>query len=141
MWICPKCKESIEDQFDSCWKCAGAELHEPPPNDSLLVWIYPAISLLSLFGIGALAGFFWRSPHHAGGYFSFGGAVFGIIVSAICIWMFFLLPVAPLVCEVFDAVVSDSSFWVMESSPLVHIFFMCLDMIFPDMEISCKPFF
>ena len=23
MWTCPKCKESIEDQFDSCWKCAG----------------------------------------------------------------------------------------------------------------------
>jgi hypothetical protein len=92
MWICPKCKESIEDQFDSCWKCAGAALHEPPPNDSLLVWMYPAFSLLSLFGIGALADFFWRSPHHAGGYFSLGGAVFGIIVSAICIWMFFSCP-------------------------------------------------
>lgn len=23
MWICPQCKESIEDQFDSCWKCAS----------------------------------------------------------------------------------------------------------------------
>ncbi len=22
MWTCPRCKESIEDQFDSCWKCA-----------------------------------------------------------------------------------------------------------------------
>ena len=23
MWTCPKCGEKIEDQFDSCWKCAG----------------------------------------------------------------------------------------------------------------------
>jgi hypothetical protein len=23
MWTCPKCNERIEDQFDSCWKCAG----------------------------------------------------------------------------------------------------------------------
>lgn len=22
MWTCPKCSEEIEDQFDSCWKCA-----------------------------------------------------------------------------------------------------------------------
>ena len=23
MWACKKCGEEIEDQFDSCWKCAG----------------------------------------------------------------------------------------------------------------------
>ena len=23
MWACPKCNEEIEDQFDSCWRCAG----------------------------------------------------------------------------------------------------------------------
>ena len=23
MWVCNKCGEEIEDQFDSCWKCAG----------------------------------------------------------------------------------------------------------------------
>lgn len=23
MWNCPECGESIEDQFDACWKCAG----------------------------------------------------------------------------------------------------------------------
>jgi hypothetical protein len=22
MWRCPKCNENIEDQFDSCWRCA-----------------------------------------------------------------------------------------------------------------------
>ena len=24
MWTCPTCGERIEDQFDSCWKCANA---------------------------------------------------------------------------------------------------------------------
>jgi hypothetical protein len=24
MWTCPKCKEQIGDEFDSCWRCAGA---------------------------------------------------------------------------------------------------------------------
>src|SRR5262245_42967056 len=23
MWTCPKCREQHDDQFDSCWKCAG----------------------------------------------------------------------------------------------------------------------
>lgn len=23
MWTCPKCRTELEDQFDSCWKCAG----------------------------------------------------------------------------------------------------------------------
>jgi hypothetical protein len=35
-WLCPKCKESIEDQFDSCWKCAGAAQAPAPKQD--LAW-------------------------------------------------------------------------------------------------------
>jgi hypothetical protein len=31
MWTCPKCKEQIDDKFDSCWKCAG-EAAPPPPK-------------------------------------------------------------------------------------------------------------
>jgi hypothetical protein len=23
MWTCPKCKEQIGDEFDTCWKCAS----------------------------------------------------------------------------------------------------------------------
>ena len=92
MWICPKCKENIEDQFDSCWKCAGAELREQPANDLVLVWLYPTVSLLVLLGAVSLSSLFCRSYHHGDGYFGFGGAVFGIIVSAICIWMFFSCP-------------------------------------------------
>jgi len=35
MWTCPKCGEKLEDQFDSCWKCAGqAETNAPPFGNS-----------------------------------------------------------------------------------------------------------
>ncbi len=27
MWTCPTCKEEIEDQFDTCWRCAGDSQH------------------------------------------------------------------------------------------------------------------
>ena len=30
MWTCPKCGEKVEDQFDSCWKCA-AQLEQTLP--------------------------------------------------------------------------------------------------------------
>jgi hypothetical protein len=30
MWTCPKCQERIEDQFDSCWKCATPKATLPP---------------------------------------------------------------------------------------------------------------
>ncbi len=30
MWTCPKCKEEIGDEFDSCWKCAGTSKPAAP---------------------------------------------------------------------------------------------------------------
>jgi hypothetical protein len=33
MWKCPKCGESIEDQFDSCWKCAPVPEEEKPRKE------------------------------------------------------------------------------------------------------------
>jgi len=33
MWTCPKCGEKIEDQFDSCWKCAA----QPEQTSSTLL--------------------------------------------------------------------------------------------------------
>jgi hypothetical protein len=33
MWTCPKCKENIENQFNTCWRCAGeAERAATPPE-------------------------------------------------------------------------------------------------------------
>jgi hypothetical protein len=29
MWICKQCGEKIEDQFDSCWKCASPKAGIP----------------------------------------------------------------------------------------------------------------
>jgi len=33
MWTCPKCKENIEDEFDTCWKCAGEALKAATPPE------------------------------------------------------------------------------------------------------------
>ena len=36
MWTCPKCGETSEDQFDSCWNCVDqSELNKPPPPPTL----------------------------------------------------------------------------------------------------------
>lgn len=44
MWTCPKCKEQIEDQFDSCWKCAGA-----PVEPSALSAKHAPVALIGVF--------------------------------------------------------------------------------------------
>ena len=33
MWICPDCGEKLEDQFDSCWKCAD-KIAEPAATNT-----------------------------------------------------------------------------------------------------------
>jgi hypothetical protein len=56
MWSCPKCGEEIEDQFDSCWKCAGAMqgIAVSAPKQSLRWFHYvmacAAAYLMPLFG-------------------------------------------------------------------------------------------
>jgi hypothetical protein len=120
MWICPKCKESIEDQFDSCWKCAGVQQQPMPIND--LAWMYPVISLAALIGLGSFIGAFCHSPHQAGGYFGFGGAAIGVIVSAVGIWAFFgcplhhwipkVLTLLFLVAALFYGVITVGSFFI-----------------------------
>jgi hypothetical protein len=73
MWTCPKCNEPLEDQFDSCWKCAG----KPQPiglspgsemKDSsrqILSGVLLAIGLIptTWFFFGPIAGF-----HHMIGF-------------------------------------------------------------------------
>jgi hypothetical protein len=52
MWKCPKCNETIEDQFDSCWKCAGDVPKIAPVNRwfwvSFIVLVLLAQSFLVL---------------------------------------------------------------------------------------------
>ena len=38
MWKCSKCGETIEDQFDSCWKCAAQATQTSPPKVATLTW-------------------------------------------------------------------------------------------------------
>src|SRR5262249_7970274 len=90
MWTCPECKETIEDQFDSCWKCAGVQQPPTPMRD--LAWMYPVISFAVLIALNPFIGACWHSPHHAAGYFDFGGAVIGIVMSVVGTWAFFGCP-------------------------------------------------
>jgi hypothetical protein len=56
MWACPKCHESLEDQFDSCWKCAGVgqkrdgmlnHWHEPvSTKKAIAIWLTAGIFVL-----------------------------------------------------------------------------------------------
>jgi hypothetical protein len=34
MWTCKKCGEQIDDQFDSCWKCATTKDGSPAPPEN-----------------------------------------------------------------------------------------------------------
>jgi hypothetical protein len=37
MWSCPNCHETIDNQFDSCWKC-GRKANDPsPPNQTIVM--------------------------------------------------------------------------------------------------------
>jgi hypothetical protein len=43
MWTCPKCGERLEDQFDSCWRCAPSAqlaLGESQPPQVKLKWFH-----------------------------------------------------------------------------------------------------
>jgi hypothetical protein len=57
MWTCPKCKERIEDQFDSCWKCAGdaqkllspAQLTSSMKALVVILWFQLLIGLVGMY--------------------------------------------------------------------------------------------
>jgi len=49
MWTCSKCSEKIEDQFDSCWKCAGhPELVTSSPRSKLTFSLVISVIIASL---------------------------------------------------------------------------------------------
>src|SRR5207248_684923 len=59
MWTCSKCGEAIEDQFDSCWKCAAQpEQTSPLPEAALLRWCHYVFALLMSYLVPWLAVFF-----------------------------------------------------------------------------------
>ena len=46
MWTCQKCGESLEDQFESCWKCAG-EVQKIKSTRGMVWWfLLPVVILL-----------------------------------------------------------------------------------------------
>ncbi len=46
MWTCPKCNEQIGDEFNSCWKCAGAA--QPPPASGKIKKPFEQFEMLCL---------------------------------------------------------------------------------------------
>ena len=46
MWTCPKCGEKLEDQFDSCWKCAG-KTEAAPASTRHLTWSFFAYAAVA----------------------------------------------------------------------------------------------
>jgi len=58
MWKCPKCGECLEDQFDSCWKCAKQTDPAPPPFVERLTFRHYAFALLVSYLVPWLAAFF-----------------------------------------------------------------------------------
>lgn len=56
MWTCSKCGEIIDDQCDSCWKCAGESLRSSPPVRlvdvmkplAAILWIQLVIGLIGI---------------------------------------------------------------------------------------------
>jgi serpin B len=63
MWTCPKCGEKLEDQFDSCWKCAAQPEKTAPLGQSLRLWrrffLWGILFEVVLIALGALLSESW----------------------------------------------------------------------------------
>lgn len=65
MWICAKCGEKIEDQFDSCWKCAAPEeTNTERPRTTTRKWRV-ALLLGILIEVVILPGLLFALPHQS----------------------------------------------------------------------------
>ena len=54
MWVCPKCREQIEEQFDTCWKCAAPVACGTDRPVSILVKAFLALCLAGMMVIGLM---------------------------------------------------------------------------------------
>lgn len=81
MWTCPKCKEEIGDEFDSCWKCARVAQPSLPSGKvkkPLEQWEPLCILLVGLPGILFLARGGTQNPEQAA--FRIAAVVIGLSV-------------------------------------------------------------
>src|SRR5215472_8113655 len=86
MWTCPECNEQIEDQFDSCWKCAGRK--HPALPETQNYWLYPFCSfwLLALWAFISPA--FVLSRRHELDHMSAAGTILSVLVALLCLLAF-----------------------------------------------------
>jgi hypothetical protein len=92
MWTCSQCKEVMEDQFDSCWKCASVKKQSMPqlltPMPALLNKP-PFFGVLSLVAPLIAVGFiFIFAPHVRSGGGNWGWEGFAVLM--IVAFLFFL---------------------------------------------------
>jgi hypothetical protein len=149
MWTCPKCRESIEDQFDSCWNCGGAapastlveeqceaaaEATKPPEQQyagaakpqppTQYFWMWPVISVVSSVLLDRLALPFWHYSSKTGeGHFSLEGVLLGAVGSWVAIWAFLRCPICHWFAKILTVpfLIVDLNFsLVMAESYLLH---------------------
>jgi hypothetical protein len=48
MWTCPKCGEMLEDQFDSCWKCAAEPEQAVSATQKLSFSFFASAALMAI---------------------------------------------------------------------------------------------
>src|SRR5689334_8879877 len=90
MWTCTKCGEDIEDQFDSCWKCAaGQEQAQPEANAQKIRWyeyVFAALIAYLIPWVPGLPLFISRGPYSTRNAFLLRGLISFKDLSAIG-WM------------------------------------------------------
>ncbi len=66
MWTCPKCGEKLEDQFDSCWKCANnlEDIKRELPPTQHLSWVHYLGAALVSYLTTWLAVYLWMFIHY-----------------------------------------------------------------------------
>ena len=82
MWRCPKCNENIEDQFDSCWKCASQTQPDIQVVDEPFKRPSPSFGIASLFSPVVIALTIMLAPRSSQENW-YGGAVIIILVGGI----------------------------------------------------------
>jgi len=100
MWTCERCGEKHEDQFDSCWKCAGQSASEQAPVPVArptrgLGWI--VVAALAGIAVGMVLGGTIASRWSGGDSFAVFiggliGAILGLPVGALggtIVWALF----------------------------------------------------
>ena len=101
MWKCTKCGEQIDDQFQSCWKCAKAPSAEETPDESTpevrnrhgfwCAWRRGLFVLLMVLIVSMLASLVRLFLQQANGLVALVGVAAALFLLPLCAYWVFLL--------------------------------------------------